>query len=169
MANIWLPPVEYVATLPRATAYACLYFTDTRGRPFQLRASYDTELWQWPGGNMDPGETPWETAVRECHEETGIVFTGEPRLLGTHFVTDRGEDWPANHIGFVFDGGELTDEQIAGVVLDPEEHSEYRLSTLDEWEREMEPREFARLAGTDRARRTGTPFYLETGHAGDRP
>ncbi|MFB8079739.1 NUDIX domain-containing protein [Streptomyces sp. NPDC056013] len=169
MANIWLPPVEYVATLPRATAYACLYFTDTRGRPFQLRASYDTELWQWPGGNMDPGETPWETAVRECHEETGIVFTGEPRLLGTHFVTDRGDDWPANHIGFVFDGGELTDEQIAGVVLDPEEHSEYRLSTLDEWEREMEPREFARLAGTHRARRTGTPFYLETGRAGDRP
>ncbi|MEU7699091.1 NUDIX domain-containing protein [Streptomyces sp. NPDC015492] len=162
MASTWLPPAEYVATLPRATAYACLYFTDTRGRPFQLRAAYDTELWQWPGGNMDPGETPWETAVRECREETGIVFTGAPLLLGTHFVTDRGEDWPANHIGFVFDGGELTDEQIAGVVLDPEEHSEHRLHTLDEWEREMEPREFARLAGVDRARGTGTPFYLET-------
>ncbi|MFJ2055132.1 NUDIX domain-containing protein [Streptomyces sp. NPDC087908] len=162
MASIWLPPVEYVATLPRATAYACLYFTDTRGRPFQLRASYDTELWQWPGGNMDPGETPWETAVRECREETGITFTGEPLLLGTLFVTDRGEDWPANHIGFVFDGGELTDEQIAGVVLDPAEHSEYRLHTLDEWEREMEPHEFAHLAGIDRARRTGVPFYLET-------
>ncbi|MFE0776040.1 NUDIX domain-containing protein [Streptomyces sp. NPDC058861] len=163
MANTWLPPVEYVATLPRATAYACLYFTDTRGRPLQLRATYHSGTWQWPGGNMDPGETPWETAVRECREETGIVFTGEPRLLGTHFTTDRGDAWPANHIGFVFDGGELTDEQIAAVVLDPDEHSEYALRTLDEWEREMDPAEFARLAATDRARRTGIPLYAETG------
>lgn len=115
---------------------------------------------------MDPGETPWETAVRECHEETGLVFTGEPRLLAAHFVTHRGEDWPANHIGFIFDGGELTDEQIAAVVLDPEEHSEYRLRTLDEWEREMNPREFARLAEIDRARRTGSTVYVETGPGG---
>ncbi|MEV7673869.1 NUDIX domain-containing protein [Streptomyces sp. NPDC000963] len=163
MTNTWLPPVEYVATLPRATAYACLYFTDTGGRPFQMRATYHSGAWQWPGGNMDPGETPWETAVRECHEETGIVFTGRPRLLGTHFTTDRGDDWPANHIGFVFDGGELTDEQIAAVVLDPGEHSEYALRTLEEWEREMDPAEFGRLAAVDRARRTGTPVYLEAG------
>ncbi|MEU4062406.1 NUDIX hydrolase [Streptomyces wedmorensis] len=167
MANTWLPPVEYIATLPRATAYACLYFTDTAGRPFQLRASDRTARWQWPGGNMDPGETPWETAVRECREETGMTFTGEPRLLGTHFVTDRGEDWPANHIGFIFDGGELTDEQIAAVVLDPGEHSEYGLRTLNEWEREMEPAEFARLAEIDRARRTGSTVYVETGPAAD--
>ncbi|MEU5915339.1 NUDIX domain-containing protein [Streptomyces sp. NPDC047141] len=166
MAHTWLPAAEYVDTLPRATAYACLYFTDTAGRPLQLRATYKTEPWQWPGGNMDPGETPWETAVRECHEETGLVFTGEPRLLATHFVTDRGEDWPANHIGFIFDGGELTDAQIAAVVLDPEEHSEYRLRTLDEWEREMHPREFARLAEVDRARRTGSTVYVETGAGG---
>ncbi|MFB7609393.1 NUDIX domain-containing protein [Streptomyces gardneri] len=163
MTNIWLPPVEYVETLPRATAYACLYFTDTGGRPFQLRASDRTELWQWPGGNMDPGETPWETALRECHEETGLVFTGEPRLLGTHFVTDRGEEWPANHIGFIFDGGELTDEQIAAVVLDPDEHSEYGVRSLEEWEREMHPSEFACLAEIDRARRTGSTVYVETG------
>ncbi|MFB6840989.1 NUDIX domain-containing protein [Streptomyces sp. NPDC056361] len=167
MANTWLPPVEYIATLPRATAYACLYFTDTAGRPFQLRASDRTERWQWPGGNMDPGETPWETAVRECREETGMTFTGEPRLLGTHFVTDRGEDWPANHIGFVFDGGELTDEQIAAVVLDPGEHSEYSLRTLDEWEREMTPGEFVRLAEIDRARRTGATVYVEARHIED--
>ncbi|MEX0169976.1 NUDIX domain-containing protein [Streptomyces sp. LMG1-1-1.1] len=167
MENTWLPPVEYIATLPRATAYACLYFTDTTGRPFQLRASDRSERWQWPGGHMDPGETPWETAVRECREETGMIFTGEPRLLGTHFVTDRGEDWPANHIGFIFDGGELTDEQIAAVVLDPGEHSEYSLRTLDEWEREMEPAEFARLAEIDRARRTGATVYVEAGRTGD--
>ncbi|WP_309051344.1 NUDIX domain-containing protein [Streptomyces sp.] len=168
MTHTWLPPAEYVETLPRATAYACLYFTDTAGRPFQLRAGYGAESgrWQWPGGNMDPGETPWQTALRECREETGIVFTGPPRLLGADFTTDRGAAWPANHIGFVFDGGELTDDQIAGVVLDPGEHSEYRVRTLEEWAREMDPGAFRRLAAIDRARRTGTTVYVESGPAG---
>lgn len=165
MTHTWLPPAEYIATLPRATAYACLYFTDTRGRPFQLRATQASELWQWPGGNMDPGETPWETALRECREETGMVFSGEPRLLGAHFTSARGQDWPANHIGFIFDGGELTDEQIAAVVLDPAEHSAYRVRSLDEWEREMSPRGFRRLVAVDRARRAGTTIYLEAADA----
>ncbi|MEU3607121.1 NUDIX hydrolase [Streptomyces sp. NPDC035033] len=169
MANTWLPPVEYVATLPRATAYACLYFTDATGRALQLRAARGEDVWQWPGGNMDPGESPWETAVRECREETGLVFTGEPRLLGTHFTGDRGAHWPANHIGFIFDGGELTDEQIAAVVLDPAEHTAYALRTLDEWRREMHPAEFARLAAVDRARRTGVPVYLESDAAAGHP
>ncbi|MCB5169826.1 NUDIX hydrolase [Streptomyces bambusae] len=163
MTATWLPPREYIATLPQNTAYACLYFTDREGRPVQLRAAYRTEPWQWPGGNMDPGETPWQTAVRECREETGIAFRGEPRLLGFHFLAPRGEEWPSNHMGVIFDGGILTDEEIAGIVLDPAEHSELRVATLTEWEEEMAPADFERLARIDRARRTGTVAYLETG------
>ncbi|MFE7414567.1 NUDIX domain-containing protein [Streptomyces laurentii] len=162
MATTWLPPAEFIETLPRATVYACLYFTDTHGRPLQLRATWQPELWQWPGGNMDPGETPWETAVRECREETGLVFEGRTRLLATHFTSHRAEQWPANHIGFIFDGGELTDAQIAAVVLDPEEHTEYRLHTLAAWEREMNPASFRRLVEVDQARRTGATLYLES-------
>lgn len=36
----------------------------------QLRS--DTRTWGIPGGAMDPGEEPAETAVREIFEETGI-------------------------------------------------------------------------------------------------
>lgn len=28
--------------------------------------------WLQPGGHIDPGETPWETAIREAEEETGL-------------------------------------------------------------------------------------------------
>src|SRR5215203_1562536 len=29
-------------------------------------------FWLQPGGHIDPGETPWEAAKRECREETGL-------------------------------------------------------------------------------------------------
>ena len=30
-------------------------------------------LWEFPGGKIEPGETPEAAAVRECEEEAGIV------------------------------------------------------------------------------------------------
>jgi len=29
-------------------------------------------IWLQPGGHVDPGEMPWEAALREAHEETGL-------------------------------------------------------------------------------------------------
>jgi 8-oxo-dGTP pyrophosphatase MutT (NUDIX family) len=30
-------------------------------------------IWLQPGGHIDPGETPWQAAIREVLEETGLV------------------------------------------------------------------------------------------------
>ncbi|SDC92643.1 NUDIX domain-containing protein [Geodermatophilus telluris] len=35
----------------------------------------------FPGGGIDPGETPVAAAIRECHEETGMLIDPE-RVLG---------------------------------------------------------------------------------------
>lgn len=32
-------------------------------------------FWEFPGGKLEPGETPAAAAVRECHEETGLEVT----------------------------------------------------------------------------------------------
>jgi 8-oxo-dGTP pyrophosphatase MutT (NUDIX family) len=41
-------------------------------------------IWLQPGGHVEPGETPWDAAVREANEETGLVVAlagGEPQLV----------------------------------------------------------------------------------------
>ncbi|TWV56350.1 GNAT family N-acetyltransferase [Streptomyces misionensis] len=158
----WMPPERYAETVPKATCFACLYFTDEDDRPLQLRSVYSpTHPWQLVGGTMDAGERPWETAVRECAEETGLTVSGPPRLLATVYGLP-GTEWPYSTIGCVFDGGRLSAAQIDGIVLDPSEHDEVRVLPLPGWRALMPPRDFARLSAVAQARRTGRAAYFDT-------
>ncbi|MBS0333714.1 MAG: CoA pyrophosphatase, partial [Proteobacteria bacterium] len=87
-----------------------------------------------PGGRRDPGETPWQTALREAHEEIGL----EPRFvspvgLSTPYRTGTGY-LITPVVGFVAHGFDLTPnpDEVAeifetpfGFLMDPanlEEH-----------------------------------------------
>ncbi|WP_019979971.1 MULTISPECIES: NUDIX hydrolase [unclassified Streptomyces] len=160
--RVWLPPEEYAETVMKATGFAAVLLTDEQDRPVQLHSVYSpTHPWQLAGGTMDPGERPWQTAVRECREETGLTVEGPPRLLATVFGLP-GAEWPYSTMGTVFDGGRLTEDQIRGIVLDPEEHDEVRVLSLREWRPLMPPRDFERLEAVLEARRTGVAAYFDT-------
>ncbi|MFB7512304.1 NUDIX domain-containing protein [Streptomyces sp. NPDC056144] len=155
-----LPVEEYAASLPKAVVFGALLFTDLEDRPVQLHAVYSAEHpWQFPGGTAEPGERPWETAVRETEEETGLLVPGPPRLLAAVFGLP-GARWPLASAGFVFDGGRLTDRQIASIMLAPEEHDDVRALSLSAWQPLMPARDFDRLAAVLEARRTGRAAYV---------
>ncbi|MGW5421631.1 NUDIX domain-containing protein [Streptomyces sp. NPDC003943] len=146
----------------KATVLGRVFFTDEDDRPVHLRAVYSAEHpWQRPGGTADPGERPWDTAVRETAEETGLVVPGPPRLLAAVFGLP-GAAWPFATSGLAFDGGQLSDRQIAGITLAPDEHDEVRVLPLEGWRGLMPERDFARLTAVMEARRTGVAAYFDT-------
>lgn len=68
-------------------------------------------LWLQPGGHIDPGESPWEAALREAREETGldvsfgdVAADGIPRLVHVD-VHPGGRGHTHLDLRYVVDGG----------------------------------------------------------------
>jgi 8-oxo-dGTP pyrophosphatase MutT (NUDIX family) len=73
-------------------------------------------IWVQPGGHIDPGEAPWEAAVRETHEETGLAVQhpgGVPKLV--HVDVHPG---PRGHthldLRYLLDGGDADPQPPPG-------------------------------------------------------
>jgi len=62
-----------------------------RGRPMvaAIRPQGKEGVWALPKGNIDPGESPAETAVRETREETGVEGRLVEKLGDVKYVYTR--------------------------------------------------------------------------------
>lgn len=76
---------------------------DDKGHILWVRRA-DNRLWNLPGGRREPMESPWQTAIRETYEETGL-HVRLTHLLGVYIR-------PGNRIRLTFKaeivGGQLT-------------------------------------------------------------
>lgn len=146
------------ARLPRIPASAGALIWDRKHRLLILKPTYKSG-WTLPGGIVEAdGETPWEACRREAREECGLdVRRGE--LVCVDFLRPR----PGRPGGmrFLFDCGTVDRSALAGIVVQEEEISRYRLARID--------RALSLLSGPIRRRVTmatskpGRLHYLEDG------
>ncbi|GLW75277.1 hypothetical protein Kpho02_75740 [Kitasatospora phosalacinea] len=156
------PLPAYLPTIPAAPMWGSVFFTTEDGRAVLLRATDPAKGLQWAGGDVEfTDPSPLHTAVRECAEETGILLPPDPDrlpLLATVFERPAG-GWPAK-VGFAFHGGALTPAQVAGIRLDPAEHTEVVLLSRDELAAHTDPRRAQLTLAVLDAARTGVPAYV---------
>jgi ADP-ribose pyrophosphatase YjhB (NUDIX family) len=113
--------------LPAIPVSAGALIFDPAGRLLILKPTYKSG-WTIPGGVMEAdGETPWEACRREVREECGIEVS-HGRLACMDFRLPR--PGRAGGIRFLFDCGAVDGEQLAAIVVQPEEVSEYRFAAL---------------------------------------
>jgi 8-oxo-dGTP diphosphatase len=148
------------APLDRSRSYVAagvLFFDDT-DRILLVQPTYK-DHWDIPGGYVETGETPAQTAAREVREELGIEATVGPLLVA---------DWAphpdeGDKLLLVFDGGTLTAEHVDAIRLQADELASYKFRDPAEAVTLLIPRLGRRVAAAIDAHQSGRTTYLECG------
>jgi 8-oxo-dGTP pyrophosphatase MutT (NUDIX family) len=161
MSHAPLPPQEYYRSLPRHIAGAGVILHDPERRFLLVKPSYRA-TWEIPGGGMETGEYPQETARREVMEELGLELT-LGRLLAVDWVPPQADGRPAL-ANYLFDGGLVKEDQIRGQIrLQDDELTDWTLAAPVEWDSLLVPHMTRRLRACASALETGTTPYLQHG------
>jgi 8-oxo-dGTP pyrophosphatase MutT (NUDIX family) len=115
--------------LPRVPASAGALLSDGDGRILVVKPTYKAG-WTIPGGQMEAdGESPWEACRREVREEIGLELSSG-RLVCVDFL--RPKTHRPGGVRFLFDGGEVSADRRAEIVLQDGELEDHRWVTPDE-------------------------------------
>lgn len=82
-----------------------------------------TNLWDIPGGRIDPGTPLMENLSREVKEETGLVISGEARLIAAQDILK------SRHVVRLTYVAEC---ETDAVQLDGSEHDSFKWCSLNE-------------------------------------
>ena len=101
---------------------------DADGRILLCDTAFKSD-WELPGGIVEPGEAPRDGAIREVREELGIDLP-----VGRLLVAD----WLPPYLGWddalelIFDGGQVSDDDLASFSLQENEITSVSLLTLEQ-------------------------------------
>jgi 8-oxo-dGTP pyrophosphatase MutT (NUDIX family)/predicted kinase len=146
---------------PRAeTVAAGVLLFDDHDRVLLVDPTYKPG-WEFPGGVVEPGESPARAGHREVAEELGIELPGGLELL----VVDWEPPHPPGHGGLrlIFDGGRVPSADVGRLLLPDAELRDWRFVTEDEAAGLLPPLRLDRLRWALRAREQGRALNLEAG------
>lgn len=138
---------------------AGLLFRDLAGRVLLVEPSYKPN-WEIPGGAVEADEAPWAAARRELREELGMDRP-PGRLLVVDYV--RACEPRPESMRFVFDGGLLTDPDVAAMAVPNAEILSASFHTLEELGGKVRPVLAHRLAVGVEAAESGVTALCEQG------
>lgn len=128
--------------------------TNVSGEVLIVQPSYK-EGWIFPGGHVEVGESPSEAFRREMRAELDLTIDTPTRLLAVDY-----QGIPEEYVMFIFDGGILSDAQIAAIDL-PSLLTEYRFVSPEEALTLLRPNSARRLMPILDARQKTGIAYLE--------
>jgi mutator protein MutT len=76
-----------LSSVPPIEAAGAAVFADDGRLVLLIKENYEHRRWGFPGGALEPGETPEQAVVREVREETGVE-TRVDALVGTYSLAD---------------------------------------------------------------------------------
>lgn len=152
--------VSQNAGVPQLPASAGGLIFDGSGRLLILKTTYK-KGWSLPGGQIEPGESPWEACRRETLEECGL-HVERARLACVDFLRPR-RNRPGG-LRLLFDCGTFPEDQLGAIRLQPEEIDEYRFAPTPEAIEQLTGPVGRRVAATVGAKRC---VYLEEGRPVD--
>jgi 8-oxo-dGTP diphosphatase len=156
-----MSPEQYYATRPAVFVGAGVLLWNDTGRLLLVKPTYEPR-WVIPGGAMEPGETPRQTAGREIREE--LALDREPgRLLCVDFVPASVRR-PKPGIMYLFDGGQLGAAGQSSIRLQAEELSAFRFVDPANLPDYIGGLLLRRVRAGLVANQTGTPIDLEDGY-----
>lgn len=100
-------------TLPRKIIGAKCIVRTRDGKILLVKPSY-RDYWHIPGGGVDAGEAPLDTAVRELEEETGLVVAKDRVALVDVFHR------PTDDLTIIYECLDAMDDDVAVKIPDGE-------------------------------------------------
>lgn len=152
------------AKQPRKRVSADVLLRDQHGRILLVDPGYKPE-WDMPGGMAEANEPPNRAVERELKEELNLdIQVG--RLLCVDWVSPHGP-WD-DLLAFIFDGGQVSDEQIAGLELHDEELNAFEFCSYEQAAKRLRPYVWRRVAVALEALNGGEAQYLQDGYRASR-
>ena len=144
--------------LPRKRLIAHVLMRDAEGRILLCDTAFKSD-WELPGGIVEPGEPPRDGAIREVREELGLDLA-----VGRLLVAD----WLPPYLGWedalelIFDGGLVTEDDLASFSLQENEIMSVSLLTLEQAAAVVTPLSHRRLSVAV-GQSDGETAYLQDG------